>query len=518
MRVALVAVLVVLVGAAVAQARIVTGTAGNDRLVGTIRADALRGLGGNDRLQALAGGDFLQGGPGRDTHDAGAGNDLVAASYDGARDAVACGPGLDVVNADSVDTVAADCELVGRRLSRDPYTTPDAQHETQVEPDSFTVGRTTVATFQVGRRFDGAATNVGWATTTDGGRSWRSGLLPGLTTASRPPGPNARASDPVVAYDAAHGTWLISTLALDGETTRLAVNRSTDGVTWGSALNAQEERGPDGLAYDKNWAACDNTTTSPFYGRCYIVYTDTSDQDMLAVTWSDDGGLTWSLPADIGARGGVGVFPAIRGDGRLVVVYLFQNRDLAIESSRSTDGGATWAAPVRIADISGRCRIPRFRGFSLPAATVDRNGTYWATWHDCEPAGGGTNAVFVSTSSDGAAWSTPQQVTRDRNAVLPAIGADATSGRVAIAYMRQRPAGIDVELVETPGSPATWSAPRRLSAQSMPLAWMPNTSSGRMLGDYISVDYSGGRPLVVWVLATPPVGGQFRQAVYATRG
>jgi hypothetical protein len=84
--------------------------------------------------------------------------------------------------------------------------------------------------------------------------------------------------------------------------------------------------------------------------------------------------------------------------------------------------------------------------------------------------------------------------------------------------MRERPAGIDVELVESPGSPGTWSAPRRLSAQSMPLAWMPNTSSGRMLGDYISVDYSGGRPLVVWVLATPPVGGQFRQAVYATRG
>ena len=52
----------------------------------------------------------------------------------------------------------------------------------------------------------------------------------------------------------------------------------------------------------------------------------------------------------------------------------------------------------------------------------------------------------------------------------------------------------------------------------MPLAWMPDTTSGRMLGDYISVHYARGRPLVVWVLANEPVGASFRQAVYATRG
>jgi hypothetical protein len=63
-----------------------------------------------------------------------------------------------------------------------------------------------------------------------------------------------------------------------------------------------------------------------------------------------------------------------------------------------------------------------------------------------------------------------------------------------------------------------WGVPRRLSAQTMPLTWMPNTVSGRMLGDYISVHYAGGRPLAVWVLANEPVGSSFRQAVYATRG
>ena len=502
-----------------AGARVVTGTPGNDRILGTPRADLLRGLGGSDRLVAGRGTDFLQGGPGRDTHDAGPGDDLVATSYDGARDVVRCGAGLDVVNADLLDAVARDCEVVGRRLSRDPYTTAGAQHETQVEPDSFTFGRTTVATFQVGRRFDGAATNVGWAATTNDGASWRSGLLPGLTTASLPPGPNTRASDPVVAYDAAHATWLISTLALEGPMTRLAINRSTNGATWSAASNALEERAAEGIAFDKNWLACDNTASSPFYGRCYLVYTHSSDRDMLAVSWSSDGGLTWSTPVDIGARPGVGVFPAIRPTGEVVVVYLLQGGGFSIAASRSADGGATWGASVRIAEVDGGCRIPDFRAFSLPSADVDRSGRVWASWHDCEsPGSSRNNAVFVSTSPDGVQWSAPVAVTRGRNAVLPAIGTDAATGRVAIAYMHSRAAGIDVERVESPGAPTTWSPARRLSAHSMPLRWMPDTTSGRMLADYISVHYARGRPLVVWVLANEPVGSSFRQAVYATRG
>jgi hypothetical protein len=518
MRLVVLGLLVLLIGATAAGARVVTGTAGNDRLVGTLRTDVIRGLAGRDELRGGGGADFLEGGPGRDAVDAGPGDDLVAISYDGSRDTARCGPGVDVVNADPTDEVAGDCELVGRRLSRDPYRSADAQHETEVEPDSFTFGRTTVATFQVGRRFDGGATSVGYAVTANDGATWRSGLLPGLTVASLPAGPNQRASDPVVAFDAAHATWLISTLALDGATTRLAINRSPDGSAWGTALAALEEQVAESVAFDKNWIGCDNTTTSPFYGRCYLVFTHSSDRDMLAVSWSDDGGLTWSPPADIGARPAVGAFPAIRPTGELVVVYLWETSRFAIAASQSSDGGATWAAPLRIADIAGECAISGFRAFSLPSAEADGTGRVWATWHDCEAPGSSRNAVFVATSSGGITWSAPTAVTQGRNAVLPAIGIDAVTGRVAIAYMRPRAAGIDVELVESSGTAARWGAPRRLSAQSMPLSWMPNTTSGRMLGDYISVHYARGRAQVVWVLATEPVGSSFRQAVYATRG
>jgi hypothetical protein len=508
--------LLVAVGAA--GARIVTGTPGNDRLLGTPRADVLRGLAGNDRLTAAPGSDFLQGGLGRDTHDAGPGNDLVSTSYDGARDVVRCGAGVDVVNADLTDRVARDCELVGRRISRDPYTTTDAQHETEVEPDSFTVGRTTVATFQVGRRIDGAARNVGWAVTTNDGASWRSGLLPGLTTASQPPGPNARASDPVVAYDAAHSTWLISTLALESTTTRLAINRSSDGATWSNAIAALEERAGEGIAFDKNWLGCDNTPSSPFYGRCYLVYTHSGDRDMLAASWSTDGGLTWSVPVDIGARPAVGVFPAIRPTGEVVLVYLWESGQASIAASRSPDGGATWDAPVRIADVTNQCAIQGFRAFPLPSADASPDGRVWAAWHDCAAPGASANAAFVATSPDGIQWSAPVAVTRGGNAVLPAIGIDPRTRRVAIAYFRVGANGVDTELVESSPNGARWGAPRRLSAEASAFPSMARTTSGRMLGDYLSVHYSSGRPLAVWVLALPPVDGSFREAVYATRG
>ena len=505
-----------LLGAAAASARAIVGTPGNDRLVGTPRADTLAGLAGNDRISGLAGADLLVGGAGRDLIDAGPGNDLVSIEYDGAKDSARCGAGADVVNADLLDTVANDCELVGRRLSRDPYTNPESQHESEVEPDSFTFGRTTVATFQVGRRFDGAATNIGYAVSKDDGRTWANGLLPGLTIASVPAGTNARASDPVVAYDAAHGVWLISTLAIDGQTTRLAINRSTDGSRWDGANVAAEEVTPEGIAFDKNWVTCDNTPASPFYGRCYLAYTHSADDDMLAVTYTTDGGLTWSTPTNIGVRPAVGTFPVVRPTGELVVVYLWESRPFAVASSRSTDGAASFSAPVRISDVDTSCSTRGLRAFALPSADVDAQGRVWATWHTCGISTR-TNDVFAASSADGASWSAPTPVATGRDATLPAIGIDSSTGRIAIAYMSNRRAGVDVELVVSRAG-GGWSAPQRLSAQTMPLAWMPNTTSGRMLGDYISVHFASGRPLVVWVLASEPVGSSLRQAVYATRG
>ncbi len=45
-------------------------------------------------------------------------------------------------------TAVADPAVPVRQISNDPYTNPDTQHRTQVEPDTFAYGGTVVAAFQ----------------------------------------------------------------------------------------------------------------------------------------------------------------------------------------------------------------------------------------------------------------------------------------------------------------------------------------------------------------------------------
>jgi hypothetical protein len=519
--VAIAIALLTVTGSALAKSFV--GTNGPDLLVGTPRADALFGKGGNDRIFGKGGADLLVGGPGSDLLDGGPGDDRIAAEYDGARDTVRCGPGLDVVNADPIDRVAADCELVGRRLSRDPYGDPQGQHETEVEPDSLSVGSTTVAAFQVGRRFTGGAANIGYSRSTDGGRTWQSGFLPALTAASTPAGPNQFASDAAVGYDATHGVWLIAALAIDGATTRLTISRSSDGLTWSAPVVAAEALagatpgGDESVAFDKEWVACDNGSASPFRGRCYLAYSDDLRAGRLGVISSSDGGSTWSAPVEPPADDIVGAFPVIRPDGELVVPYLAKGIQIGVVTS--TDGAQTFTAPATVSDVQARA-TPGLRFFPLPSAAVDPSGRVWIAWHDCRYSTScSANDIVVSTSSDGVTWTDPVAVTSGRNAVLPAIGIDPGTGRVAIAYYTVNGTGIDAELVmSSAGTPSGFGPPRRLSAQTMSPSWLPNTVTGRMLADYISVDFAGSRPVVVWALASPPVGTSYRQATYATRG
>ena len=465
-------------------------------LIGTPRADVLLGREGSDRVSARGG------------------NDRIAVEYDAGFDDVTCGAGRDIVTADVRDRIRPGCEIVGRRIHRDRHTNPESQHESEVEPDSLTVGATTVTLFQVGRNRSGGAASIGFSTSKDGGRSWREGILPGLTAVSRPPGPSVRASDPVLAYDAAHGVWLASTLALAPGVTRLAIHRSTDGITWTGPIDAAVARSED-LAYDKNWITCDNGDSSRFRGRCYLAYTLIGGrEDDVAVQRSDDGGRTWSTAVtrriDV-----TGVLPVVQPDGRLVLT--FWSGRTGMVSITSTDGGATLAEAVVISELRARDARP-LRAPPLIAAEVERDGGVIVAWQDCRFRAGCTaNDIVVSRSPDGTTWRAPVRVTSGRNAVMPTIGVEPGTGRLAIAYYVIQRNGIDAELI-TSANGTRWTAPQRLNARRMPLEWMPSTTLGRMLADYIGVSWVRGRPLVVLALASPPRGGELRQAIYAVRG
>src|SRR5436309_12240532 len=101
-------------------------------LASTATAATIRGTGAPN---------LILGTPAPDRIHASAGNDRVQAAFGGA-DTVNCGTGVDIVSADTSDKVAANCEVVSRRLSVDPYANGDSQHETAVEPDSASFGDT----------------------------------------------------------------------------------------------------------------------------------------------------------------------------------------------------------------------------------------------------------------------------------------------------------------------------------------------------------------------------------------
>lgn len=89
--------------------RLLKGTAQADTINGAQTADRIYGFGGPDRLAGKNGNDILVGGAGRDALSGGSGNDRIHAR-DGGADTVSCGPGVDSVAADRVDTVSRDCE------------------------------------------------------------------------------------------------------------------------------------------------------------------------------------------------------------------------------------------------------------------------------------------------------------------------------------------------------------------------------------------------------------------------
>jgi hypothetical protein len=431
------------------------------------------------------------------------------------------------------------------RISADATNVPGAQHATQVEPDAVAAGSTVVSTFQVGRNFAAGGGAIGFSTSTDAGRTWRSGLLPNLTQASSSPGSAPWASDPVVAYDALHRRWLISTLSRFGGDSVLFISGSADGLAWEAPTTAiAYPVNPNaGTSLDKNWITCDNGQTSPFRGRCYLAYTDLAHDppgpqnvgSNIAVQSSADGGRTWSTPvlmpvdADLVSPA---VQPVVRPNGELVIVFF---EDGIVRAVRSNDGGATFAERERVAELAYHRRpfTPvRLRAFSLPSASVDAAGTVYVAWLDCRfRARCASDDIVWSRSAAPGRWTAPRRVPlgplRARtDFVLPDLAVDPASrgarARLALTYYAVSSADcteanclLDVYLITSRTAGARWARARRLNPRRMRLTWLAQTSSGRMVGDYTGTVFSGRRVVSVHVQARPPQGDRFNEATYA---
>ena len=280
------------------------------------------------------------------------------------------------------------------QVSRDQCASPLSYHASEVEPSIASHGTTIVATFQVGRVYDGGSCDIGWATSADSGLTWQHGLLPltvygGQQTTDA--GPLSRASDPSVAYDAQDGVWLINTLGLSGnaDVPGIFVNRSSDGLTWGPPIATHVAGGGD--SPDKNWITCDNWPASEGYGNCYEEYDNSAAGDQIKMQTSTDSGLTWSPPANLANNqtGGIGGVPVVQPPppgappgtvcGRVVVPIQVGN---GVSWFTSNNCGASWSAPTQILpnmtathSVAGGLRTSL-----LPASAIDGAGAVYAVW------------------------------------------------------------------------------------------------------------------------------------------
>ncbi len=207
----------------------------------------------------------------------------------------------------------------------------------------------------------------------------------------------------------------------------------------------------------------------------------------------------------------------------------------SIRSFNSTNGGASWNSTVLVSSISHHTVAGSLRESPLPSAAVDAAGTVYVAWADCRfRSGCPSNDIVLAKSTSETTWTAPARVPIDPASstvdhFTPGLDVDtATSGasaRIGLTYYYYPTAAcasstcqLDVGFLSSVNGGTSWSTASQL-AGPMTLSWLPNTSEGRMFGDYISTStVAGGNAYPVIPVANAPTGSTFDLAMYVPVG
>jgi hypothetical protein len=435
-----------------------------------------------------------------------------------------------LVTAGLVTSAQSSSRIV--QISQDVFTNGGSQHQTEVEPGSFAFGNTVVVAYQAGRfNSNGGASDVSWATSTDGGKRWHYGNLPGITKYTQELDPFDRASDPTVAYDAKHGVWLIESLPIlvaGGARPAMEISSSTDGLHWANPVSV----GPDLGDSDKTWINCDDWASSPHFGNCYAEW-DSTQTGMVNLSTSTDGGQTWG-PALNSSDSvvGQGGLPQPQPNGNVIVPF-YEFGQLSIGSFMSTNGGQSWGTSMIVAPVNMRSVNGGLRALPLPEAGVDGNGKVFVVWADCSfRTNCSSNDMVMTSSANGTTWSATVPIPIDSltstvDHFIPGFTVDentkGNSAHLALTYyyypnVNCGPGSckLDAGIIESHDGGNSWGAPTQL-AGPIKMAWLPNTSLGRMVGDYVATSIVNGNAYGFLANAGQPSGNFFDEALFTNK-
>ena len=124
----------------------------------------------------------------------------------------------------------------------------------------------------------------------------------------------------------------------------------------------------------------------------------------------------------------------------------------------------------------------------------------------------------MSTTDDGVTWTAVRRVPINDGAdhFIPGIGVNpGTTDQLGLTYYyyanpacgkkQGPPCELSVGYVQSNDGGATWSD-KQVLAGPFPVAWTPDTSQGRMVGDYISTSWLNGRAFGAFAVASRASG------------
>jgi hypothetical protein len=209
----------------------------------------------------------------------------------------------------------------------------------------------------------------------------------------------------------------------------------------------------------------------------------------------------------------------------------FTRFNFLILSFISTDGGASWSPTHRVAVVAFRLPNGGIRAtIPLPSAEMDGSGKVYVVWSDCHFESGCTASDLVlSTSTNGIVWSKVTRIPLDPvgsgvDHFIPGLAVDnSTSGSSAhlvltfyfypVANCTTSICQLEVGFSTSADGGATWTSNTQI-AGPMSLTWLPNTTQGFMVGDYISTSFVGAPAFPAFAVAQAPSRGVFDEAIF----